>query len=196
MTHLPLSREDANQLHARYYEDYGLALEGLVRHHKIDPMEYNSKVDDALPLENVITKDPQLRRLLLNIDRTKVRLWLFTNAYLNHGRRVVRLLGVEDLFEGMTYCDYAAQKFVCKPSPGMFDIAQRQAGVSSRQQCFFVDDSALNCKAAKSLGWTTAHLVEPSADPPSEPAGNFQIRSLEELRVVFPQFFKSPPAAD
>jgi len=34
-THLELSDEEANKLHQEYYRSYGLALEGLVRHHKI-----------------------------------------------------------------------------------------------------------------------------------------------------------------
>jgi len=138
MNHLSMSQEDANQLHARYYKDYGLAIEGLVRHHKVDALEYNSKVDDALPLETIIMPDPQLRSLLLDFDSSKVRLWLFTNAYITHGKRVVTLLGVDDLFEGITYCDYAAQIFVCKPHREMFVKAQGEAGVSSVEQCFFV----------------------------------------------------------
>lgn len=191
MTHLSISQEDAYQLHQRYYKEYGLAIEGLVRYHKVDPLEYNSKVDDALPLENVIVPDPQLRRLLLDIDTSKVRLWLFTNAYVNHAQRVVRLLGVEDLFEGITYCDYAAKRFVCKPHKEMFEKAQKDAGISSPQQCFFVDDSALNCKAAHALGWKTAHLVESGEESPVQPMADFQIQSLEELREILGHFFKA-----
>ncbi len=48
-THLSLPYEDAVRLHKEYYQNYGLAIEGLVRHHQIDPLEYNAKVDDALP---------------------------------------------------------------------------------------------------------------------------------------------------
>src|SRR6266568_4618530 len=113
-THLSLSQKDANELHLKYYREYGLAIEGLVRHHKVDALEYNRKVDDALPLEDVIKPNPTLHKLLEDIDRSKVRLWLFTNAYITHGKRVVRLLEVEDLFEGITYCDYGAEDFVCK----------------------------------------------------------------------------------
>jgi pyrimidine and pyridine-specific 5'-nucleotidase len=34
-THLALTDEEADKLHREYYKNYGLALEGLVRHHKI-----------------------------------------------------------------------------------------------------------------------------------------------------------------
>lgn len=66
---------------------------------------------------------PKLRAFLESIDKSKVKLWLFTNAYKTHASyvtpalsilfliyilltflcinsRVVKALGVEDLFEG------------------------------------------------------------------------------------------------
>lgn len=135
---MSLSQEDANELHYRYYREYGLAIEGLVRHHKVDPLEYNSKVDDALPLEDIIKPDPELRRLIQDVDTSKVRLWLFTNAYITHGKRVVKLLQVDDLFEGITFCDYGSDKFYCKPHPEMFDKAMTEAGIKSNEKCYFV----------------------------------------------------------
>ncbi|KAI9711670.1 MAG: hypothetical protein M1812_007103 [Candelaria pacifica] len=138
ITHLSLTEEDANKLHLRYYKEYGLAIEGLKRHHKIDPLEYNRQVDDALPMEDVLSPDLQLRKLLEDIDKTKVRLWLFTNAYITHGKRVVRLLGVDDMFEGITYCDYGSEKMLCKPHAEMFAKAQAEAGVVSVGDCYFV----------------------------------------------------------
>ncbi|KAF2456138.1 Haloacid dehalogenase-like hydrolase-domain-containing protein [Lineolata rhizophorae] len=188
-THLALSQQDAYTLHQKYYKDYGLAIEGLVRHHKVDPLEYNRKVDDALPLEDVIKPDPALRSLLLSLDRTKVRCWLLTNAYVTHGKRVVKILGVDDLFEGITYCDYGAEKFVCKPNPEMYEKAMAEAGVNDRGKCYFVDDSGSNVKSAITFGWTAVHLVESSEPEPSHKMGQYQVRHLEELRQIFPQFF-------
>lgn len=137
-THLNLPEEEAIRLHREYYKNYGLAIEGLVRHHQIDPLEYNSKVDDALVLEDVITPDPELRSLLEDIDKSKVTMWLFTNAHINHGKRVVKLLGVDDLFDGLTYCDYSQPRLVCKPSREMYEKGMREAGVSRVEDCYFV----------------------------------------------------------
>lgn len=190
--HLELSREDAAKLHQEYYKTYGLAIEGLVRHHKIDPLEYNRQVDDALPLESIIFPDLELRKLLENIDRSKIRLWLFTNAYVTHGKRVVHLLGVDDLFEGITFCDYAQETLLCKPNPEMFAKAMREAGVKEYKDCYFVDDSALNCRKAEELGWTATHLVEELHHSPPPKACKNVIQHLDELRTLFPQFFKTP----
>lgn len=137
-THLSLSAADADMLHMKYYKDYGLAISGLVVHHKVDPLEYNREVDDALPLDGLITPNPKLRELLEDIDTSKVKLWLFTNAYITHGQRVVKLLGIEDLFEGITFCDYRKLPFICKPHPQMYDKAEREAGARSSEDCYFV----------------------------------------------------------
>ncbi|PSS02147.1 pyrimidine 5'-nucleotidase [Coniella lustricola] len=188
--HLNLPIEEATRLHSEYYQTYGLAIEGLVRHHEIDPLEYNSKVDDALPLEGIIKPRPELKKLLEDIDTSQVRLWLFTNAYINHAKRVVRLLGVEDKFEGVTFCDYSSVPFVCKPQEASYVKAMREAGVEKWEDCFFVDDSYINCVKAQELGWTTAHLVEDGAPVPAKQASRHQIKHLEDLRTVFPHFFK------
>jgi pyrimidine 5'-nucleotidase len=143
VTHLSLPWDDAVRLHKEYYQNYGLAIEGLVRHHQIDPLEYNAKVDDALPLDGIIKPRPELKKLLADIDRTKVRLWLFTNAYVNHARRVIRLLEIEEFFEGITYCDYADVPLTCKPHPDMYAKAMREAGVEKHEDCFFVGELSI-----------------------------------------------------
>ena len=88
----------------------------------------------------MIKPNPELRKLIEDIDTSKVRLWLLTNAYVTHGKRVVRLLKIDDLFEGMTYCDYSSDKFVCKPQAEMFDKAMEQAGITNNENCYFVGE--------------------------------------------------------
>lgn len=188
--HLELAAEDAWNLHVKYYKDYGLAIEGLARHHKINPLDFNTEVDDAIPLDDILSPDPELRELLESFDTDKVKLWLFTNAHITHGQRVVKLLGVEDLFEGITYCDYAAPRLVPKPYPEMFEKAEREAGASSKDRCYFVDDSHLNCVAAEARGWRTVHLVESTVPDPETKASKYQISHLSELLTLFPELTK------
>ena len=193
--HLELPPEDAKQLHAKYYKEYGLAISGLVKHHKIDPMAYNHEVDDALPLDDIIKPDAQLRRLLSDIDKSKTKLWLFTNAHITHALRVVRLLGVGDMFEGVTYCDYTKQPLLAKPHTEMFEKAEREAGVATRIDCYFVDDSLLNCRHATARGWTVVHKIEKEDAEPKVAGGKYLVRDLEELRNIFPEFFMQDAAS-
>lgn len=200
-THLSLSPEAASELHRRYYREYGLALTGLVSHHQIDPLAYNKEVDDALPLEGLIKRDEGLRQLLAKVDRTKCKLWLLTNAHITHAQRVVHLLGVEEFFEGVTYCNYAEKRLVAKPHAEMFRKAETETGLvipegqdgdgQRHDRCFFVDDSALNCIAAKERGWNVVHKLDPNDAEPVEMAGQYQIRQLQELEDLFPQFWKT-----
>ena len=93
-----LPDEEASKLHHRYYSQYGLAIRGLVRHHQIgmflllvhckpcyipnpDPLDFDRKCDGSLPLEELLKPDHVLRKLLEDVDRTKVRVWGLTNAY-------------------------------------------------------------------------------------------------------------------
>ena len=55
----------------------------------------------------------------------------------------------------------------------------------------FSDDSYLNCNYAQQRGWTTVHLLEPGDGEPDVKAAKYQVRDLEELRTIFPQFFIS-----
>lgn len=190
--HLDVSAEEATRLHEQYYKDYGLAIEGLSRFHKIDPLDFNREVDDALPLDDLLSPNPELRQMIESFDKSKVKLWLFTNAHITHGRRVVRLLGIEDLFEGITYCDYAAERLIPKPLPQMFDKAEREAGATLAKGIYYVDDSHLNCQAAYQRGWgNTVHLVEPQVPDPAQKASKYQISHLSELLTLFPELLKS-----
>jgi pyrimidine and pyridine-specific 5'-nucleotidase len=142
--HLSLSVDDATELHQKYYKEYGLAVEGLYRHHNIQPLDFNREVDDSLPLDDILEANPQLQSFLQKFDKTKVKLWLFTNAHRDHGMRVVRLLGIEDYFEGITYCDYTGNRLLCKPNPEMFRKAEEEAQVPFLDQCYFVGQSTTN----------------------------------------------------
>lgn len=184
-----LSSEEAVRLQALYNVQYGLALEGLVRHHRIDPLEYNRLVDDALPLDRLIQRDHGLRLLLSQFDRSKVRLWLFTNAYITHGERVTRLLGVREFFDGITFCDYANPPLVCKPGRGSYAKAMSDAGIDDPSRCYFVDDSDLNTRAASVLGWHTVHLIEPGDQHPVIPVADHTITDLTQLKSCYPDFF-------
>jgi len=190
--HLDVSTEEATRLHLQYYKDYGLAIEGLSRFHKIDPLDFNREVDDALPLDQLLTPDPELRSILESFDKSKVKMWLFTNAYVTHARRVVKLLNIEDLFEGLTFCDYSQVPLIPKPLPQMFAKAEREAGATKETAIYFVDDSYSNCQAAYERGWTnTVHLVEPQLPNPPQKACKHQISHLRELLTLFPETLRN-----
>ncbi|CAO3570634.1 unnamed protein product [Mortierella alpina] len=146
----------------------------------------DNKVDGALPLENILQHNVPLREM---IQAMKVgKKWLFTNAGEIHAKRVIKVLGLEGLFHGMTFCNYLEPKFVCKPDKKSFEKAMKEAGVSDPAQCFFVDDSASNIEMATKLGWTAVHVQEDRALLST--FGRFQIQSILDLPSVLPRFWE------
>ncbi|KAJ1921835.1 suppressor of deletion of TFIIS [Tieghemiomyces parasiticus] len=178
---------DARRLCESYYRDYGLAVRGLIRHHTIDPVDYDREVDGALPLETILTPNPALRAMLTGLRLRRVA---FTNAGRTHAERVLRCLGVADLFETVIYCDYSEPDFTCKPDCPSFERAMHAAGVTDPGLCYFVDDSRDNVVAAQALGWHAVHLC-PQGD---SSAGEHQIRDILELPQVYPRFWSTTPS--
>lgn len=185
---LNLPPEQAALLHQQYLREFGSTIEGLIHYHQVDPMSFNKQVDDTLPLDTLLEEDVKLQQMLARFDRKKVRLWLLTNAHITHARRVVRILGVEQYFEGITFCDYASSKLVLKPSQEMYAIAERDADVGDVRDCFFVDNSAQNCIAAQCRGWTAVHLCESPQGISMGEDVEYRVRSLHELPGLFPEF--------
>lgn len=204
---LDLTAEEAEALHQSYYKNYGLAVEGLVRKNHINAMDYNVKVDDALPLETILKPDVRLQEMLSKIDTKKWKLWLCTNAYRNHGVRVVKLLGIEQFFEGITYCDYTKIPMICKPMPEFFHTCMEDIGIRVIEgkphiDIYFIDDSAQNVDAAEKIGWKAIHIDEPDAKDQPEDKTNVpldetlkhgkvpKIQYIYQLPLVCPELFE------
>ncbi|KAG9063104.1 hypothetical protein KI688_004704 [Linnemannia hyalina] len=165
-----IPHSDVERLAHRYYVDYGLAIRGLIEKHP------DNKVDGGLPLEKLLTPNLELRAMIES---------------MKHARKVVRILGLEGLFHGMTFCNYLEPQFVCKPDRKSFTKAMREAGVRDQDSslCFFADDSAPNVDMAVKMGWTAVHVMDKFKDLPSA-FGQYQIESLVDLPTVLPQFWR------
>ncbi|KAJ7068368.1 pyrimidine 5-nucleotidase [Mycena amicta] len=195
-----LEEEEASALHHQYYTNYGLALRGLIRHHDVDPLDFDQKCDRALPLEDLIKPSFRVRSLLEDINRDKAQVWALTNAYRFHAERVLRILKVDDLIDGIIFCDYQQPNFACKPDAEYYHQALAKAQVDPFD-CYFVDDSRPNVKAARALGWGhVAHfcergLIHSEGGKLKEITevevleGIDVIEDLEELRTIWPEVF-------
>jgi len=202
---LGLDDTSAARLHKQYRNTYGLAVRGLVLHHKVDPFDYYAKTQGALLLEDMIKPDPNLRKLFEDIDRTKCQVWGLTNAFLPHGQRVLQLLGIEDQIDGLVACDVESPEVVCKPRPEYYYQALKQAKVTDASKCLFIDDRQDNVEAAKRLGWgrcvhfeergpgsAEGDKVKFAANGDKDAVENdiLVISDLEELRVVWSDIFR------
>ncbi len=153
---LGYSYKDSADLSLRYYIDYGLAIRGFVKHHNINPIEYDIAVDQSLPLDGLIHKDEELKKIL---NSCLERNWVFTNAAKPHCQRVLQLLGVFECFQGITFCKYEIPSFYCKPDVEYYYEVLQDCGYDGKETVYFVDDSLKNCKKGQELGWKVCHVL-------------------------------------
>ena len=149
-----LPRDDAYRLQKQYLADYGLTLGGLVEHHGVDPADFHTIFHD-MPLEGV-ARDLEL---VAAIARLPGRRLIFTNADAFHAERVLRHLGMTELFDGIF--DIGSADYVPKPAPATFARINAEHGIDPARTAFF-EDSERNLKPAADLGMTTV-LVGPYA---------------------------------
>ncbi|CAA7259847.1 unnamed protein product [Cyclocybe aegerita] len=195
---LGLDPQEASELHLKYYTHWNVGL---------DPLDFDRKCDGSLPLEDMISYDPSLRQLFEDIDRTKARVWALTNAYRTHAERVLRILKLDDLVDGLVYCDYLVKDFSCKPEPVFYEMAMKQAGVTDPSKCYFVDDNRKNVDAACSVGWGhCVHFcekgleameggrikqIDDEREPDASDNNVVDVTTLQELREVWSEIFKA-----
>lgn len=165
-----------SEVRTSYYTRYGTTMRGLITHYQIDPQDYLDFVHQ-IPIQERIKPNTELKKMLQSLPQRKI---VFTNSDYNHADRVLKLLGIRELFELVV--DVIDVSPYCKPMPEAFTIALNQMRVSP-QQCIFVDDSIKNLNAAKNLGLFT---VLPNADTTLAQQPHATIRNITDLVSVLP----------
>ena len=146
--------DQVSVLREKYFREYGTTLRGLQANHNVDMNDYLAFVHNV-PLDRYIHPDPQLRAALASIPSHK---FIFTNSDSNHARRVLEVLGLEGLFEGII--DVHAIAPFCKPMPEAFELALKAAGNPDPAACVLLDDQRRITRAALGLGMYTILVGE------------------------------------
>jgi putative hydrolase of the HAD superfamily len=176
MDRLGLSHEKATQLRRRYFEEYGTTLNGLWRHHAIDPEDYLSYVH-AVPLERMIQPDPVLDSMLRGLSQKRI---VFTNANLQHAERVLSCLGVTAHIDAIV--DLFALKMTNKPEQGAYARALDLAGETDPRACVLADDLPRNLVPARAMGMTTVLVGAAQQDG----AADHRIDRITDLTRALP----------
>ncbi len=191
---LNLPEEESRRLGANYYLDYGLAIRGILNDFHIDPSDYDQFVDGGLDLSRLRPSDG-LKSWLSSINASR---WIFTNAGIIHARRVMDLLEITDLFEGIIYCDYSETEFPAKPERMAYERAMKWARVKEPGLCYFIDDSANNVRVASELGWKAVHFDEEN-DSQQSCIQNIcfpNIKNILDMTNVFPELLEADESTD
>jgi putative hydrolase of the HAD superfamily len=153
---------EASVIRERYYRQYGTTLGGLMEEHGVDPYSYLGFVHDVDM--SLVAPELGVREAILNLPGRKL---IFTNADAPYASRILKLLGLDDVFE--TIFDIHCMAHRPKPDPQSYDLFCMANGVDPAR-ALFVEDSAHNLEPAKLIGMTTIwmnHDTVASNDAPS-----------------------------
>ena len=142
-------------LRRRYWKDYGTTLQGLIRHHTVDPEDYLDYVH-AVDVGSRISVDNDLRETLNNLPLSS---YVFTNGSRCHVDRVVTALGLDGLFADVF--DIRIADYQPKPNPAPYQQVLEQLALSG-EQCIMVEDQLQNLQTAKQFGMKTVLVGEVS----------------------------------
>jgi len=170
-----ISPDDVDGLRRRYWADYGVTLQGLIRHHAVDAEDYLDYVHDVNVHER-ISPDPDLRERLGGIDAP---CYVFTNGSRAHAERVLSCLGIEDQFDEIFDIRIAAYR--PKPFPDPYREVLGQINCQP-ERSVMVEDSIENLVTARGLGMKTVLVREQE----QEQAGRFDahVGSASEAATV------------
>jgi len=148
----------------QYFREYGTTLRGLQANYTVDMDEYLAFVHNV-PLEAHLHPDPVLRGV---IEALPARKFIFTNADSLHANRVLDVLGLQGLFDGIL--DVYTLAPYCKPMPESFELALQAAGSPDPHTCALLDDQARITRAAHRLGLYTILVGKETAGEDADAA--------------------------
>ncbi len=172
------------------YKKHGTALRGLQKENvEFDLKDYLEQVHDIPNPEKYISPDPKLKKML---DAISVDKWVFTASVSEHAMRCMNLLGVGECFTDHPVIDVRVTEFYTKHDPEAYELAALKAGQPDMSQCYIVDDSTSNIKAAKQMGWNTVlvgHMSRDGKDMRKFEFADHVIDTIHELPSVWPHLF-------
>ena len=122
---LCIPADEVDNLRRQYWQTYGATLQGLIRHHDIDPELYLDYVHDV-DVTTRIKPDSDLRH---NLAKLQVPCYVFTNGSRQHAERVVHALGIAEQFTGIFDIRIAA--YQPKPNPEPYHRVLNQLDISA-----------------------------------------------------------------
>lgn len=177
---------------------HGCVLKGLVHERYIydrRAYEFRSYPYSWFSL-NDINKDLALREILLQIRHP---LWCFTNHPVDFAYRILRRIGIDDVFEGVISSVgkevIHEVGYVAKNEPKCIFAAMKLAGVSTfhASRCILLDDCPRCLKGAKDMGWQTVLVgrFDENSEEKQTACADVVIDRIHDLHSIVPDWFDS-----
>lgn len=142
------STEESKKICKSFQKSHGVAIKGFKKELKISDEAYKKLcIPDSASLDGILP-DEELRRILLDLEGTRVCL---TNSSREHAMMALKALNLLDCFEYVFHCDYSVPDFLCKPHPDVYKIVEDILGAA--EETHFFDDCVENVESARKHGW-------------------------------------------
>lgn len=175
---LSLTPDAAHETRIRYRNAHGTALRGLILHHGTSPDEFLEYVHRGLP-DRAIPPRPGAREA---IEKSGLPASVFSNAPEDYVERMLRALGLSDLFTHVF--GIASTGYVGKPQPEAYDRVLGALGLTG-PDCLLMEDMLFNLGPAKARGMATVLLGTEPLSGDGKAWVDFQVSSFAELPDVF-----------
>lgn len=152
-----INLSDADKLRQKYWDQYGATLEGLIKHHKINPIKFLEETHELINFKELIVPMPDLIKVLSSINGKKI---IYTNAPKNYTNKLLELCHIQDYFDGVFSIEDA--NFIAKPNPISMEFFLKKYKI---KEAYFVDDIKENLKTAHEFGLSTIWLTNEKKNP-------------------------------
>ena len=153
---LGISKAESDTLRRQYWQRYGATLLGLVRHHGVKPAHFLHHTHLLPGLEARVRGHAAD---IAALKRLRGRKYILTNAPMAYAQRVLGVLGVRHLFDGVLAIEdmHMFGKLRPKPDARMLRWVAARLGVAP-SQCVLVEDTLVHQKAARRVGMGTVWM--------------------------------------
>lgn len=156
VTHLGVSRDEANRLRALYWHRYGATLLGLVRHHGVKAVHFLEETHRLPELESHVHTHAHDFAAL---QRLPGRKFLLTNAPEVYAKRVLAAIGMSRSFEEVIAFEQMVMFGNLRPKPDARMFRHLIARLKLRAaDCILVEDTLMHQKSARSVGMQTVWM--------------------------------------
>ena len=175
--HFGVDDAGANAMRQDFWRRYGTTLNGLMRHHGVQPRDFLAETHVFPELSDMVVGHNALEHALGRLGGRKL---VFSNAPRHYVEVVLRALGVERFFDAVYTIEDT--RYRGKPSLRGFHVLLRKHDLDPHR-CVFVDDVLENLRTAHRLGMSTVWV---SRERRRVPFVDLRISSVTELpRLVF-----------
>ena len=154
--HLQLSRAESDALRRRYWLRYGATLLGLVRHHGVRAAHFLHRTHVLPGLEDRVRGH---RHDFAALARLPGRKFILTNAPADYSARVLAVLGIGALFDGIVTIEQMTMFGQLRPKPDARMLRRVAARLKLPPARFvLVEDTLQHLKSARRLGMGTVWM--------------------------------------